>query len=294
MKKNFVLIIGAMKCGTTSLFHYLAEHPQVCPAKDKEPHFFSYERRFAKGISWYESLWDWQSEHEIAMEASTTYTMHPKYLQVPERIVQTQDGNFRFIYVMRHPFARIESHIRHLLSGGHQKQVEVLEEHLAFSEYARQLDFYVNIFGQDRIYLLLLEDLKRDPKPELYRICQFLEIDPEYPFQALDLVMNSQNTLNLHPALRRIYEIPFVKSIGKQVAPQLRQKLYKPLSRKKSFNVELTEQDKEQILQRLQPDLTRLQTEYGIDVEHKWGLSIGNGEPGNSRSRSSEFGSSER
>ena len=272
MNNNFVLIIGAMKCGTTSLFHYLAEHPQVAPAKNKEPHFFSYDHNFAKGMSRYHSLWDWQPENSIAMEASTTYTMHPKYLNVAERIAEVKDANFRFIYMMRHPFTRIESHIVHLLSGGHQKTPEVIEEHLAFTEYARQLDIYVKRFGRDRIHLLLLEDLQKDPQTELRKICQFLEIDPDYQFQSLDIVMNSQKTLNLHPALRRIYEIPTIKSVAKLISPEIRQKLYKPLSRKKSYKVQLSEADKTQILNRLQPDLIRLETEYNIDVHRKWGL----------------------
>ncbi|NER51570.1 MAG: hypothetical protein F6J92_33995, partial [Symploca sp. SIO1A3] len=138
MKNNFAVIIGAMKCGTTSLFYYLSEHPQITAAKDKEPHFFSYDSNFAKGMSCYQALWDWQPEHLIALEASSTYTMHPKYLDVPERIAQVKDAEFRFIYVMRHPFARIESHIRHLLSGGHQTTAEINEEHLAASHTPRK------------------------------------------------------------------------------------------------------------------------------------------------------------
>lgn len=276
MLNNFVLIIGAMKCGTTSLFHYLAEHPQIAPAKNKEPHFFSEYHKFEKGMSRYQSLWDFKPEHRWAMEASTTYTMHPKYINVAERIAQVQDAEFRFIYIMRHPFDRIKSHLRHLLSGGHQKTVEVIEEHLAFSEYARQLDIYVKLFGRDRIYLLLLEDLQTDPQTELQKICKFLDIDPDYQFQSLNLVMNSQKTLNLHPALRRIYKIPAIKSVGRLIPPQVRQKLYKPLSRKDPYTIQLSDQDKSLILQRLKPDLLRLYTEYNIDVVGKWGLSLEN------------------
>ena len=53
MKKNFALIIGAMKSGTTSLFYYLTEHPEIAEAKDKEPHFFADDDKFAKGMDNY-------------------------------------------------------------------------------------------------------------------------------------------------------------------------------------------------------------------------------------------------
>jgi Sulfotransferase domain len=271
---KFALIIGAMKCGTTSLFHYLAEHPEVAPVKDKEPHFFSEDYNFSKGINWYRSLWDLNADRRIALEASTTYTMQPKYPNVAERIAQVRNAEFQFIYIMRNPFIRIESHIRHLLSGGHQARFEVLEEHLAFTEYAKQIDAYTRIFGRDRIHLLLLEDLQVDPHTELRKICQFLNIDPTYKFQSVNLVLNSQKTLNLHPALRQLYRLPAVKSIGRLVPPKIRQKLYKPLSRSTPYEVKLSEQDKILILQRLQPDFERLWTEYGIDVFQKWGLPI--------------------
>lgn len=118
MNNNFALIIGAMKCGTTSLFYYLSEHPQVSAAEDKEPHFFSDDCTFTKGITWYQSLWEWKPEHRIALEASTTYAMQPKYPNAAQRIAQLENAQFRFIYIMRHPFARIESHVRHLLAEG--------------------------------------------------------------------------------------------------------------------------------------------------------------------------------
>ncbi|MEO0377749.1 MAG: hypothetical protein AAF329_24750 [Cyanobacteria bacterium P01_A01_bin.17] len=54
MINAFALIIGAMKCGTTSLFHYLAEHPQVSPSRNKEPFFFCDDRRYQQGLQRYQ------------------------------------------------------------------------------------------------------------------------------------------------------------------------------------------------------------------------------------------------
>ena len=271
MKNNFALIMGAMKCGTTSLFYYLAEHPEIAPAKDKEPHFFAYQKKYESGIDNYYKLWDWQPENKIALEASTTYTMHPKYGDVAARIAAVPDANFKFIYILRHPFKRIESHIRHLISEGFQNKVEVIEEHLAFTEYARQLDFYRDKFGRDRIHVLLLENLQANPEEELRSICQFLEIDADYEFQRLNVVRNSKDTLNLHPTLRQIYKIPFIKSVGSLIPPQVREKLYKPLSRKETLEVKLSDKDKALVLQRLEPDLRRLQAEYSVDIS-PWNL----------------------
>lgn len=263
-----------MKCGTTSLFYYLSEHPQVAAAKDKEPHFFSNDRYFSKGMSWYQTLWEWKPENCIAIEASTTYTMQPKYPDAAKRIAEVEDADFRFIYIIRNPLARIESHIRHLLSGGHLSKPEIIEEHIAFSEYAKQMDVYIQFFGRERLHLLLLEDLQKNPKAELRRICQFLQIDPDYEFKSISVVRNSKESLNLHPVLRKLYKNSALKSLGRLISPKIRQKLYKPLSRTDPYDVKLSEQDKATVLERLQPDLARLKVEYGIDVKGKWGLPI--------------------
>ena len=65
--ERFAIIIGAMKSGTTSLFHYLSQHPRIAACHEKEPDFFSNPENFAKGLDWYRNLWDWVAElHDIA------------------------------------------------------------------------------------------------------------------------------------------------------------------------------------------------------------------------------------
>ena len=43
-ERSYAIIIGAMRSGTTSLYEMLAEHPQICPCRTKEPHFFCDEQ----------------------------------------------------------------------------------------------------------------------------------------------------------------------------------------------------------------------------------------------------------
>ena len=89
MMDNFALIIGAAKSGTTSLFYYLAEHPEISSCSIKEPNFFTDDEKLSKGWGWYQNLWTWDSEiHKIAMEASTSYTKIPYFPNAAERIVK--------------------------------------------------------------------------------------------------------------------------------------------------------------------------------------------------------------
>jgi len=69
------IIIGAMKCGTSSLYSYLLDHPQICPPIVKEPEFFSENQAHGVQVDNYSDLWSFDDTvHKYALEASTGYT----------------------------------------------------------------------------------------------------------------------------------------------------------------------------------------------------------------------------
>jgi hypothetical protein len=89
---RYGVMIGGMKCGTTSLFDYLARHPDVCASAIKETNFFSGDKFEESDLTGYHKLWpDWCPEkHKIAIEASPNYTKIPSRPNVPQRIAQFQ------------------------------------------------------------------------------------------------------------------------------------------------------------------------------------------------------------
>lgn len=158
--ENFALIIGAMKSGTTSLFDILSQHPQICPAKIKEPDYFIKDRD-TKAREDYLSLWDWKDgSHVVALESSVAYTKAPYIPDVPERINKSGLGKFRFIYMLRDPLSRIESQARHAIFAGWGKSldVEISEDLINFSCYVMQLDNYLKYYSADDILLITLEE----------------------------------------------------------------------------------------------------------------------------------------
>ena len=87
------IIIGAMKSGTTSLFHYLRQHPSLTPSYKKEVHFFDGGRKpsadnYEKGKSWYQShfplKWSVRNDRKT-FEASPLYIFNPL---APQRIYE--------------------------------------------------------------------------------------------------------------------------------------------------------------------------------------------------------------
>ena len=107
LKPSF-LIIGAQKAGTSSLFNYLGQHPDITLPSKKELHFF--DLRYDKGIEWYESLFPEgiNYENQITGEASPYYLFHPL---VPEYVRYHYPG-IKLIILLRDPVDRAYSHFQ--------------------------------------------------------------------------------------------------------------------------------------------------------------------------------------
>ncbi|MEM1409443.1 MAG: sulfotransferase, partial [Pseudomonadota bacterium] len=84
MRPDFC-IIGAMKCGTTTLAYQLGAQEGVFITDPKEPNFFSDDDQYAKGIDWYTSLFSTAPRGAFLGEASTHYTKFPTYPVAAER-----------------------------------------------------------------------------------------------------------------------------------------------------------------------------------------------------------------
>lgn len=271
---NFALIIGAMKCGTTSLFSYLSQHPQVSTCSAKEPDFFACDDNWANGFNWYQGLWNWDPlNHTIALEASTNYTKAPAFPNVPERIARIQ-ADFRFIYLLRNPIDRIESHYRYgrlmgFIAGSLQ---EVLPYLIEVSRYARQLDEYSKRFPVESILLLDFEDLKGHPLELVWKVCDFLEIDRSHSFSGIGEIHNPSGRGSIsHPIWDRASRVRPLRSFAKLLPIEQRNAIRRFFARKDRVRPTLSEEQRAFALRQLEDDLHRLQTEYGFDVS-KWNI----------------------
>lgn len=192
MRPGF-LVIGAQKCATSTLCDLLAMQDGVFICAPKEPHFFSDERVWARGMAWYESLFAGAAGARAAGEGSTTYTMRGLYPQAAPRIAQALPG-VKVIYIVRHPLRRIESHWLHLrvhgsLDGGPETRdfatvVRTRPELIDNTLYHEQLAVYRELFGDARVLVLFYEDLFADTPAVLRRCLDFLglaDVSPRLP-----------------------------------------------------------------------------------------------------------------
>ena len=188
MRTPNLFIIGAMKAGTTSLHHYLSDHPDVFMSEPKEPNFFVEELNWPRGMDWYRQLFALAGDAAIVGESSTEYAKLPTFRGVAKRIHEF-NPEARLIYVMRDPLDRIVSHywhnVRTLREEAERRDmlsaVRADPRYVAYSDYAMQLEPYLDLFGRDRIALLTFEQLAADPAARVASVCTWLGLDGSVP-----------------------------------------------------------------------------------------------------------------
>lgn len=186
MLPDFV-VIGAMKGGTTSLYEYLKQHPDIGMSDMKELNYFVEEQNLVRGRDWYESQFNGAAR--LHGEASPNYSKYPTFAGVPERM-HDLIPNVRLIYILRDPIARIVSHYTHNYIAGRENQRidEALsgsggEHYVACSRYFMQIEQFQQYFPSDALLVTTLEDLTRQPVETMERIFEFLGVDDTFAKQ---------------------------------------------------------------------------------------------------------------
>lgn len=181
------LVIGAMKCGTTTLQAQLAAQPGVFMSTPKEPNYFSDDAVFAQGQGWYEALFAQAPAGALKGEASTHYTKLPTYPQTLARMTALLDAP-RLVYMIRNPVARAVSHYIHewsLREVGADAEA-AFRSHARFVDYGcygRQIAPFIEAYGREAILLTCLEAFKADPQAEFARVAAHLGLPAEAAWQ---------------------------------------------------------------------------------------------------------------
>lgn len=175
--RGYAFIIGAMKCGTTTLHTLLEQHPAITVSKKKEPDFFHKPGETAAED--YEAIFPKldKSRHVWTLDGSTSYSKTKRWPSAPQRIAALP-GAKRIVYIMRDPVDRIESHIAHKIARGEWEtgyDVEMLRD---TSCYGSQLEAYEAAGLLSDMLLLDFDELCREPLAVAGRVLEFLGLDP--------------------------------------------------------------------------------------------------------------------
>ena len=175
-----LIIIGAMKCGTSSLHLYLGRVPGIFMAEQKELDFFKTKEDFRKGIDWYESKFP--DTYQIRGEASPNYTKRHIFPGVAERIASII-SDVKLIYIVRNSIKRAVSHYRHNLAHGREKRpindalsITDKNNYLLSGLYYFQMCPFLDHFSQNQILILAAEDLNYKRLETVNSVLEFLKV----------------------------------------------------------------------------------------------------------------------
>lgn len=215
---NF-LVIGSQKAGTTMLYHALRAHPNITMPNRKEINYFFHERLYERGTAFYSRFFD-DAPTKLQGEASPGYICHP---DAPTRIADTLP-DVRVIVTVRHPVDRAYSQYwdnrRHL--SEHRTFEQCVAEDLQtdyvpgtrgyFSRglYAKYISRFLDLFGHDRVFVVVFEDLITDAEAVVASLYRFLGAEPSSIWQAETMSRDRRNAARTwaNPVYRTLFRYP--------------------------------------------------------------------------------------
>jgi hypothetical protein len=228
IKPNF-FFIGAPKCGTTSIAHHLAQHPNIFISNPKEPHFFEKEiPRGVKTLKKYESLFSKaERNHTIVGEASTGYL----YSETAVPQILSYCPNAKFLVSLRNPYEMAISLHGQALRGPYENQNDfniawklqnarrsgsnipkkcrsrlllLYEERCSLGD---QIERLYSLVQPENICLVFFDDLKSNPANLYIRIFKFLNVS--------QVTIQNFPTLNQRRSIRWPFLTNTIKSLGR-------------------------------------------------------------------------------
>lgn len=189
MKLPDFIIGGAPKCGTSSLYFWLAAHPEIFGSPVKETFFYSdSDRNFGPGphcdkdgIEVYAKYFQHAEEGQHAFEATAHYiycdNAREKLMNIPSQP--------KMIFLLREPSGQMYSHYR-MIRYRLKKSTQTFAEYAAnprsrlMAEYTSHLSKWAREFGEDRMKIYLFEDLTANKREVLKDIAEFLGVDSSF------------------------------------------------------------------------------------------------------------------
>ena len=276
MKKVDFFIVGAPKSGTTSLYHYLNEHPKIQMSAQKEPNFFShtslerdklyYSNNRIDTIEKYHSLFEIEDSN-LRGDASVSYLF---YKDVPKKILN-YNYNAKIIIMLRDPIERAFSHylmdyrlglISESFEAIVRKKLKHRDSHLFYqqyvevSEYAKQVKRYLEIFGKENIYFIDYDDFKNNTAEIVKGVFMFLEVDNN--FQPLFKKKYNTYSAPRNAIIRFVYSLVIIRKVLVSVLPKKINSIIKRLLFIRDKKPQLSQKTRDFLQKHFESDLREL------------------------------------
>lgn len=279
MTKPDFIVIGAMKCATSTVCAYLEDHPEVFMVAGGEPRFFSHDEFFARGTGWYEGLFAARTTERICGEGSNDYAAGQLYPEAAARMAAFCP-DLRLIYMVRHPLDRIASAwVEDRVNQGDnipasvdQAVTRMPARYIDQSLYWKNLSRYRSLFDDSQIFIGFMEDLTTDRAAFFARLAGFLGITPGIGIRR-GHVNSSQGKRVPSAGYTAVNRLPFSATLKRLVPKALRQGVKdRLLSRPVDEKPKLSAEVKARIVPQLREDARQFLAHCGKD-ETYWSWS---------------------
>ncbi len=291
MKLPTFLIVGVQKAGTTTIYNYLQEHPQVYMSPLKETNFLEkdWEKLLAENTNLKNRITTFEDycqlfagvKDEIAIgEASPNYIFH--YESSAPRI-QKYTPNAQLIVVLRNPVERAYSdylmHVRDAIGSKVKPLGEQIEHssHKSFilrkGFYYTPVKYYLDFFGKEKIKVFLYDDLCDNAQDFMSEMYEFIGVDPNFVANVTQKTQQAKipknqainNLLQRKNPLRSLAATTLKTIIPLETRQKLRSSLINLNSQDKS-QVSLSPEDRQKLIELYREDILKLQDLINRDL----------------------------
>lgn len=272
MRPDF-LVIGAMKCATSTVATYLEDHPDVDMVKGCEPRYFSADDNYARGPGWYQDFFEGFDGSKLVGEGSNDYAAGALFPHSADRIARDLP-QAKLVFMVRHPVKRIISAWTQYRADSGDFVPPSLDEAVALrpdflldqSLYWQNLQRYRAHFDDTRIFVGFMEDLSADPQAFWAQLCAFLDV-PSAPVQEA-IHANQASTKKLPNAtyskLRRVPLLqPVKRLLPRQTKRFLRKKVFTSSAADMLKEAQFSPEALERLTATLRPDAEALLAHCG-------------------------------
>ncbi|NPD45562.1 MULTISPECIES: sulfotransferase [unclassified Lentimicrobium] len=267
-KPNF-FILGAAKSGTSTLYYYLMQHPQIFLSKEKEPTFFCEDFQLIKNTVEYFKLFDQVEKETIIGEASHAYFTDPE----SPRIIHALFPKAKFLLILRNPVERAHS-LFHFMRRVGLEETKTFEKAIHLEEeryhsvkfrkenkqypynyfyfrsglFGEQLNRYFSLFEKSQFHIITMNELQMDFQGVMNKIFNFLKVDI-IPSQSGKIINQGYaiKYVNLQKAMYKTQK--YSKSISQQIMgfnkfeiPEIQEDTYNTLIKRYHKDQELLEE----------------------------------------------------
>lgn len=291
---NF-LVIGAAKSGTTALYHYLGQHPQVYVGPNKETNFFAFEghkvdfrgpgdeefcRSTITTLSAYEEQFGAVTDEVAIGEVSPWYLYSGRAAENIRRRIP----DAKLIVVLRNPVDRAFSSYLHVVRDGREDltfEEGLLAEKRRISEgwefiwhyrraglYASQVGKFLDLFPREQIRFYLYDDLSADPAHFVEDVCEFLGVASDFVIDT-SLKHNATGVPKNQLLSRLVLQPNPLKSAVKAVTPdRLRYNVGQRIKQRLIRRPSLSKETREGLIDGYRADILVLQDLIRKDLNH--------------------------